>query len=95
MGRLLKQPMVPVQKSVKLGNGSDTAFTFGSFSPAFVLPGNYTTESDIMVFVGGIHQEPGTDYEINAGTSTITFGVAPGNSLRIVAISGLNSTQNS
>jgi hypothetical protein len=57
------------------------------------LPQGYRYEADVKVFIGGIYQEPLQDYEIDAVAETITFGQAPGNSLRIVLISGENSTQ--
>ena len=93
MGRFAKRTQATIAKSVKSANGADSAFLMSSFTPAFKLPQGYQVESDIKVFVGGIYQEPLQDYEIDAVTETITFGQAPGNSLRIVLISGENSTQ--
>ncbi len=93
MGRYVKRTQATIAKSVGSANGVDSAFALSSFTPAFKLPQGYQVESDIKVFVGGIYQEPLQDYEIDAVTETITFGQAPGNSLRIVLISGENSTQ--
>lgn len=93
MARFVKRTQAAIAKSVGSANGADSTFAFSSFTPAFKLPQGYRYESDIKVFVGGIYQEPLQDYEIDAVAGTITFGQAPGNSLRIVLISGENSTQ--
>ena len=67
--------------------------TTAAFTPAFTLPTDYSTESDVKVFVGGVYQEPNQNYEIDDVAGTITFGNAPGNGVRITHISGENSTQ--
>jgi hypothetical protein len=54
------------------GNGSQTAFT--------ILNGR--TESDVMVFVNGLHQTPTDAYTISG--TTLTFGSAPANSADII-----------
>ena len=63
----------------------------------FVLDYTVATESDIIVFVGGVYQQPLISYTLSTsvGTSTITFTSpppAPGsNPNRIVVIYNLNS----
>ena len=54
------------------GNGATSSFTIGS---------GLTTES-ILVFVGGIAQDPSSDYTITG--TTLTFASAPPNGLKIV-----------
>lgn len=64
----------------------------------FVLDYTVATESDIIVFVGGVYQQPLISYTLSTsvGTSTITFTSpppAPGsNPNRIVVIYNINST---
>ena len=71
-----------------VGNGTTTDF---------VLDHTVDTESDIIVFVGGVYQQPLISYTLSTsvGTSTITFTSpppAPGsNPNRIVVIYHLNS----
>ena len=63
----------------------------------FVLDHTVATESDIIVFVGGVYQQPLISYTLSTsvGTSTITFTSPPpvpgSNPNRIVVIYHLNS----
>ena len=60
----------------------------------FVLSNSIETENDIQVFIGGVYQQPGLNYE--AQGTTLTFfspPPAPGiNPNKIVVVYNLNST---
>lgn len=64
----------------------------------FVLTNVVATVHDIIVFVGGVYQQPTTNYTVatNSGTTTLTFTSpppAPGaNPNRIVVLYNVNST---
>ena len=64
----------------------------------FVLDHTVLTESNIIVFVGGVYQQPVVNYTVSTsvGTSTITFTSPPptpgSNPNRIVVIFNINST---
>lgn len=87
------QGLVTVSKSVTIGDGVETVYSFASMTPAFILPVGYASESDVKVFVGGVYQEPTQNYTIDNGLGTITFGNAPGLGVRVVLLAGENSTQ--
>ena len=69
-------------------NGSTTAFTLQVNS----LNTSPESANNILVSVGGIIQNPGTDYTINA--STITFTTAPASGLSFMGLilgAGINT----
>jgi len=64
------------------GDGSTTVFGGGSGisidgSTAANLSVVPTDATDMVIFVGGVYQIPGTNYNYNSGTGQITFGSAP------------------
>jgi len=64
------------------GDGSTTVFGGGSGvsidgSTAANLSVTPTDATDMVIFVGGVYQIPGTNYNYNSGTGQITFGSAP------------------
>ena len=50
---------------------------------------NVVSETDILVFVGGVFQNPGVSYTVD-GTDDITFTSAPPNGETIIILHGLN-----
>jgi len=64
------------------GDGATTVFGGGSGisidgSTAANLSVTPTDATDMVIFVGGVYQIPGTNYNYNSGTGQITFGSAP------------------
>ena len=64
------------------GDGSTTVFGGGSGisidgSTAANLSVVPTDATDMVIFVGGVYQIPGTNYNYNSGTGQITFGSSP------------------
>jgi hypothetical protein len=64
------------------GDGSTTVFGGGSGvsidgSTAANLSVTPTDATDMVIFVGGVYQIPGTNFNYNAGLGQITFGSAP------------------
>lgn len=83
---LARTGRVTIVKDYFIGNGSTTAFSSMSYA--------VTDPTSIMVFIGGVYQEPYINYTCN-GTSTITFTSAPpapgSNPNRIVILHGIPS----
>lgn len=65
------------------GDGSTTVF--GS------MTNTVDSETDILVFIGGVYQIPTTNYTVDS-SSDITFIAAPPNGVTINVIHNLNST---
>ncbi len=74
--------LVPVTKDSFVGDAATTTF---------VMSIAVTDETDALVFVGGVFQNPGVSYT-NDGSTTITFTSPPPNLEAIVVLHGLNST---
>lgn len=72
---------VTITKDVFTGTGAQTAFTMS------VTP---TQQNGPQVYVGNVHQNPGVAYTISS--TTLTFGVAPGNGVAIEVLHGYDST---
>lgn len=62
-------------------NLADASYTGDGVETAFVLPRMAATAANVLVWVGGARQVPGTDYTVTA--DTLTFVTAPGNGLNI------------
>jgi len=88
------------RKVAKVGNATITSQdTVGDGTATdFVLTNTVATVHDIVVFVGGVYQQPTANYTVatNASTTTLTFTSpppAPGaNPNRIVILYNVNST---
>ena len=68
---------------VTLGQSSRDSFTGDGTTTAFTLTQTYAGQNDILVFVDGVIQYPGTNFTLNS--TTLTFTTAPANSARIEA----------
>lgn len=70
-------------------------FTGDSLTTTFTMAQSESDPTSIAVFIGGVYQQPTTNYTVN-GTTTITFTSpppAPGvNPNQVVVIHNLNST---
>ncbi len=64
------------------GDAIETDFTFASI--------NVASTTDILVFVGGVFQNPATSYTIISAGAEISFTSAPPNLEVIVVLHGLN-----
>ena len=64
-------------------------FTGDAIDTTFTMTFSVTDETDILVFVGGVFQNPGVAYT-NDGSTTITFTSPPPDSEVIVVLHGLN-----
>ena len=64
------------------GNGSTTVFT---------MTNQENAEEDLLVFVGGIYQQPVTTYTVD-GSYDITFTTAPPNTVPVHVVHGFNNT---
>lgn len=65
------------------------SFTGNASTTAFVMSQTVTTATDILVFVGGVFQNPAVSYTVN-GSTTVTFTSAPPNLEAIVVLHGYN-----
>tara|TARA_B110000977_G_C11051875_1_gene482641 strand:+ start:1304 stop:1729 length:426 start_codon:yes stop_codon:yes gene_type:complete len=74
-----------ITKDTFTGDGSSTVFGAMSFNK------NVNDETSVLVFVGNVHQNPGTAYSFN-NSDNITFTSPPPAAHSIVVIHGLNST---
>jgi len=74
--------LITITKNSFVGDASTTAF---------VMTISVVDETDILVFVGGVFQNPGVAYT-NDGSTTITFTSPPPNLEAIVVLHGYNST---
>jgi hypothetical protein len=72
--------LTPVVKDTFIG---DTVLT------TFTMSRTVVTETDVVVFVGNVYQEPAVAYTVN-GTKTITFTSPPPLKNTIVVLHGLN-----
>lgn len=68
---------------VTLGQSSRDTFTGDGTTTAFTLTQTYAGQNDILVFVDGVIQYPGTNFTLSG--TTLTFTSAPVNSSRIEA----------
>ena len=68
---------------VTLGQSSRDSFTGDGTTTAFTLTQTYAGQNDILVFVDGVIQYPGTNFTLSG--TTLTFTTAPANSARIEA----------
>lgn len=74
--------LTPVVKDTFTGNAVLTTFT---------MTRSVATETDVVVFVGNIYQEPVVAYTV-AGTTAITFTSPPPLKNTIVVLHGLNGS---
>jgi hypothetical protein len=74
-----------ITKDTFTGDGSSTVFGAMSFNK------EANDETSVLVFVGNVHQNPGSAYTFD-GSDNITFTSPPPDTHSIVVIHGLNST---
>jgi hypothetical protein len=74
--------LTPVVKDTFIG---DTILT------TFTMTRNVVADTDVVVFIGNIYQEPGVAYTVD-GTKTITFTSPPPLKNTIVVLHGLNGS---
>ena len=78
---------VTIIKDSFTGDNVETVFTMSVSDAATYIPGNAQA---IMVFIGGVFQNPEVSYTINS--YSLTFSVAPANLTSIIVLHNLNST---
>jgi hypothetical protein len=66
-------------------------FSGDAVTTIFVMSRTVLSDTDIVVFVGNVHQNPGVAYTVD-GTSNLTFTSPPPANNTIVVLHGLNST---
>lgn len=64
-------------------------FVGNAVTTAFVMSSTVTTATDVVVFIGGVYQNPGVSYTVD-GSTTITFTSAPPNLETIIVMHGYN-----
>ena len=72
--------LVPIAKDTMTGTGVSITFTMSQ---------TVDTEADVMVFVGGVYQNPAVAYTVD-GSTTITFTSPPPNLETILVLHGYN-----
>ena len=79
------------QQVGKIGLVSITkdSFTGDATDTTFVMSQTVVTATDILVFVGGVFQNPAVSFTVN-GSTTITFTSAPPNLETIIVLHGYN-----